>query len=82
MPTHITIDANRNRLRVQGDLSAATGEELYTAVQTLYAAPPAEVVIDLSAVPRMDSLGGAWLTRTADGLRPRATGRARVRPSP
>jgi phospholipid/cholesterol/gamma-HCH transport system permease protein len=30
---------------------------------------PTEVVVELSAVPRMDSLGGAWLVRVAERLR-------------
>jgi phospholipid/cholesterol/gamma-HCH transport system permease protein len=39
------------------------------AVQPVVSTPPAEVVIDLSAVTRMDSLGGAWVSRTAERLR-------------
>jgi phospholipid/cholesterol/gamma-HCH transport system permease protein len=30
---------------------------------------PAEVVLELAAVPRMDSLGGAWLSRVAELMR-------------
>lgn len=65
----VAIEADRNCLRVQGELSETTGAALYDAMQTFCATQPPEVVIDLSAVPRMDSLGGAWLTRTTDGLR-------------
>ncbi|GIX48393.1 MAG: hypothetical protein KatS3mg131_2604 [Candidatus Tectimicrobiota bacterium] len=56
-------------LRVRGELSSAAGAELYRAVQALLAERPSEVRLDLAAVPRMDSLGGAWLVRVADVLR-------------
>jgi phospholipid/cholesterol/gamma-HCH transport system permease protein len=67
--THIAMDAQQGCLRVQGDLSATAGAELYEAVQALAEASPSEVCIDLSAVPRMDSLGGAWLIRVSESLR-------------
>ena len=67
--THIDVDARRNYLRVRGELSGEAGAELYTAVQTAVTTQPAEVVIELSAVSRMDSLGGAWVSRTAEQLR-------------
>lgn len=67
--THIHVDPDQGRLYVRGDLSAAGGANLYDAVQTLVAGRPAEVVVDLSSVPRMDSLGGAWLSRAAEVLR-------------
>ncbi len=69
---HITTDADHHHIRVQGNLSGPAGAELYRAVQTLLMHQPSEVVIDLSAVPAMDSLGGAWLSRTAELLRTNA----------
>jgi phospholipid/cholesterol/gamma-HCH transport system permease protein len=67
--TRIDADLTQGRLRVRGELSGAAGAELYSVVQTAVTARPAEVVIDLSAVLRMDSLGGAWLSRTTALLR-------------
>lgn len=69
MLTHIVTDTARGRLQVQGELSGETGAELYRAAQVLGHERPAAVVIDLSAVPRMNSLGGAWLSQTAVALR-------------
>lgn len=69
MNTHVHVDTAQGHLQVQGDLSDTTGAELYAAVQTLSVSPATEVVIDLSAVSRLDSLGGAWLSRTAEGVR-------------
>lgn len=67
--THIDVDARHNCLRVRGELSGKAGAELYTAVEPTGSPRLAEVVIDLSAVTRMDSLGGAWVSRTAERLR-------------
>jgi len=69
MGTHIDVDTAQSCLRLRGDLSDAAGAELYAAAQTVSAQRPAEVVVDLAAVPCMDSLGGAWLSRTAEALR-------------
>jgi phospholipid/cholesterol/gamma-HCH transport system permease protein len=66
---HIDADPARGRLRISGDLSGAAGAELYDAIQTMVATRPTEVVVEFSAVPSMDSLGGAWLSRTAEALR-------------
>jgi phospholipid/cholesterol/gamma-HCH transport system permease protein len=67
--THIDTDPAQGRLRVLGELSGAAGAELYDAVQHMLTTQPAEVVLELAAVPRMDSLGGAWLSRVAELLR-------------
>jgi phospholipid/cholesterol/gamma-HCH transport system permease protein len=69
MTAHIAVDAGRGHLRVQGELSGDAGAELYAAAQALRAERPAEVLIELGAVSRLDSLGGAWLSRTAEVLR-------------
>lgn len=66
---HIDADPSDSCLRVLGELSGVAGAELYAAAQTAVATQPAEVVVELSAVPRMDSLGGAWLSRTAELMR-------------
>lgn len=70
--SYVTIDAEPGHLRMQGTLSGPAGDDLYRAVQTQIDRRPDEIVIDLSAVSRMDSLGGAWLSRTAELLRARA----------
>jgi phospholipid/cholesterol/gamma-HCH transport system permease protein len=67
--THIVTDPAQGRLRIRGELSGAAGAELYNAVQQVVATRPAAVCIELAAVPRMDSLGGAWLGRVAEILR-------------
>ena len=67
--THVEVDLQQGRLRLQGELLGAAGAELYEAVQGVISARPAAVHIDLSAVPRMDSLGGAWLIRVSESLR-------------
>jgi phospholipid/cholesterol/gamma-HCH transport system permease protein len=67
--TYVNADLAQSRLRVLGDLSGAAGAELYAVVQTIVATQPSEMTIDLSAVRRIDSLGGAWLSRTAESLR-------------
>jgi phospholipid/cholesterol/gamma-HCH transport system permease protein len=69
---YVTIDAESDHLRLQGTLSGPAGDDLYRAVQTLIERRPDEVVIDLSAVSQTDSLGGAWLSRTAELLRTHA----------
>lgn len=65
----VETDSAPGHLRVLADLSAETAAELYAAVERVIAARPTEVVIDLSPVQRMDSLGGAWLSRTTELLR-------------
>jgi phospholipid/cholesterol/gamma-HCH transport system permease protein len=67
--THIDVDRQRGHLRVQGELSTAAGAELYAAVQSALTTGASEVRIELSAVSRMDSLGGAWLIRVSDAVR-------------
>jgi phospholipid/cholesterol/gamma-HCH transport system permease protein len=67
--TYIDVDPTQGRLRVLDDLSGASGAELYKAAQSVATTRPTEVVVDLSAVARMDSLGGAWLSRTTEALR-------------
>jgi phospholipid/cholesterol/gamma-HCH transport system permease protein len=66
---HIDADRTQSRLRVRGELSGEVGAELYATVETAISPDVKEVMVDLSAVPRMDSLGGAWLSRTAERLR-------------
>jgi phospholipid/cholesterol/gamma-HCH transport system permease protein len=66
---HIEVDMARRCLRVRGNLSGEAGAELYATVETAIETHLTEVVVELSAVPRMDSLGGAWLSRTAERLR-------------
>jgi phospholipid/cholesterol/gamma-HCH transport system permease protein len=66
---HIDADMAQGRLRVRGELSGEVGAELYATVETAISPDVKEVMVDLSAVPRMDSLGGAWLSRTAELLR-------------
>jgi phospholipid/cholesterol/gamma-HCH transport system permease protein len=67
--TQIDLDASQGRVRLRGDLSDTTGAELYSTVQTAMTARPLEVVLELADVAKMDSLGGAWLSRTAEALR-------------
>ena len=67
--TQIDLDPTRGRVRVRGDLSNTAGAELYNTVQIAMTAHPSEVVLELADVARMDSLGGAWLSRTAEALR-------------
>lgn len=50
-------------IRVEGDLTDQTGRELFTAAQGCIRRKIRSLVIDLSSVGRMDSLGGAWLGR-------------------
>ncbi len=69
VPIHIDSDPTHGRLQVRGNLSGAAGAEIYGAVQDLITHRPPEVVLELSAVPAMDSLGGAWLGRAAELLR-------------
>jgi phospholipid/cholesterol/gamma-HCH transport system permease protein len=66
---HIDADMAQSCLRVRGELSGEVGAELYATAETAITPDWNEVVVDLSAVPRMDSLGGAWLSRTAERLR-------------
>jgi phospholipid/cholesterol/gamma-HCH transport system permease protein len=67
--THVDVDRQRGHLRVQGELSTAAGAEIYEAVQSVLSSGTSEVRLELSAVSRMDSLGGAWLIRVSDAVR-------------
>jgi phospholipid/cholesterol/gamma-HCH transport system permease protein len=68
----ITADPESGHLHVEGVFSGPAGADLHRAVQALLSRRPDEVVIDLSRVSQMDSLGGAWLSRTAELLRAHA----------
>ena len=68
----ITADSESGHLHVEGVFSGPAGTDLHRAVQALLSRRPDEVVIDLSRVSQMDSLGGAWLSRTAELLRAHA----------
>jgi phospholipid/cholesterol/gamma-HCH transport system permease protein len=70
--SYISADVEAGHLRMQGVFSGPAGDDLHRVVQALLSRRPAEVVIDLSAVSQMDSLGGAWLSRTAELLRAHA----------
>lgn len=66
---YVDADLTRGELRVLGELSEAAGAALFATAQDVVAAKVSTVIVDLTAVPRMDSLGGAWLTRTAEIFR-------------
>ena len=66
---YVDADLTRGELRVLSELSEAAGAALFAQAQAVVAAKVPAVVVDLAAVPRMDSLGGAWLTRTAEIFR-------------
>ncbi len=56
-------------LRVTGDLSEDNGRELFTAVESLIAAKRDRVVVELSAVEVVDSVGCAYLCRAQEHAR-------------
>lgn len=67
--SYVTAASELGHLSMHGEFSGPAGADLYRAADNLISHRPHEVVIDLSAVSRMDSLGGAWLCRTAELLR-------------
>ncbi len=60
-----TIVAGRPALTVRGELDIATAPDLAAAVETLLAAGPAALVVDLTSTAIMDSSGARELVRTA-----------------